>query len=105
VWPANSPSSIFGQADVRLLDGSRQRVHFAAYRLKYSRWVWVVIVPDERIEPLVRALLLCFERSGGVPLRVVFDNPKTVVTGREEDRPIWNQRCAGRNRLRFHFSR
>jgi len=84
----------FGQADVRLLDGSRQRVHFAAYRLKYSRWVWVVIVPDERIESLVRALLLCFERSGGVPLRVVFDNPKTVVTGRDEGRPIWNQTLA-----------
>ena len=84
----------FGQADVRLLDGSRQRVHFAAYRLKYSRWVWVVIVPDERIESLVRALLLCFEHSGGVPLRVVFDNPKTVVTGRDEGRPIWNQTLA-----------
>jgi transposase len=72
----------FGQTDVRLLDGRKQRIHFAAYRLKYSRWVWVVIVPDERIESLVRALLLCFEHAGGVPLRVVFDNPKTVVLGR-----------------------
>lgn len=85
----------FGQADVRLLDGTRKRIHFAAYRLKYSRWVWVVIVPDERVEPLVRALLLGFEHSGGVPLRVVFDNPKTVVTGRDEHgRPIWNQTLA-----------
>jgi transposase len=85
----------FGQADVRLLDGASKRIHFAAYRLKYSRWVWVVIVPDERVEPLVRALLLGFEHSGGVPLRVVFDNPKTVVTGRDEHgRPIWNQTLA-----------
>lgn len=85
----------FGQADVRLLDGSKQRVHFAAYRLKYSRWAWVVVVPDERIESLVRALLLCFEHGGGVPLRVVFDNPKTVVTGRDDGgRPIWNQTLA-----------
>src|SRR5690606_39268410 len=45
----------FGQADVRLLDGRKQRIHFAAYRLKYSRWVWVVPVPDERIESLIRA--------------------------------------------------
>ena len=85
----------FGQADVRLLDGSTRRVHFAAYRLKYSRWVWVVPVPDERVESLVRALLLCFEHGGGVPLRVVFDNPKTVVTSRDEHgRPVWNQTLA-----------
>jgi transposase len=84
----------FGQTDVRLLDGRKQRIHFAAYRLKYSRWVWVVIVPDERIESLVRALLLCFEHGGGVPLRVVFDNPKTVVVGREQGRPLWNQTLA-----------
>jgi len=33
----------FGKSDVRLLDGSKERIHFA--RSKYSRWVWVVIVP------------------------------------------------------------
>lgn len=84
----------FGEADLRLLDGSRKRFHFAAYRLKHSRWGWVVIVPDERVESLVRALLLCFQHSGGVPLRVVFDNPKTVVLGRENGRPVWNQTLA-----------
>jgi transposase len=85
----------FGTADVRLLDGRKHRVHFAAYRLKYSRWVWVVVVPDERIESLVRALLASFLHSGGVPLRVVFDNPKTVVLGRDEHgRPRWNQTLA-----------
>lgn len=85
----------FGQTDVRLLDGRKQRIHFAAYRLKYSRWAHVVIVPDERIESLVRALLLCFEHAGGVPLRVVFDNPKTVVLGRDEHgRPRWNETLA-----------
>jgi len=68
----------FGEADVRLLDGRKKRIHFAAYRLKYSRWVWVVVVPDERAESLVRALLACFEASGGVPLRVVFDSPDTT---------------------------
>jgi transposase len=85
----------FGQADVRLLDGRKRRVHFAAYRLKYSRWMSVVLVADERAESLIRALLASFEASGGVPLRVVFDRPKTVVVGREPDgRPIWNQTLA-----------
>jgi transposase len=85
----------FDQADVRLQDGGTRRVHFAEYRLKYSRWVRVVPVPDECVESLVRALLLCFEHAGGVPLRVVFDNPKTVVLSREEDgRPVWNPTLA-----------
>ena len=85
----------FGVSDVRLLDGRKQRIHFAAYRLKHSRWAHVVIVPDERIESLIRALLAAFEHSGGVPLRVVFDNPKTVVLGRDEHgRPRWNPTLA-----------
>ena len=40
----------FGEVNVRLADGKRGTVHFAAYRLKYSRWVHVVVVPNERVE-------------------------------------------------------
>ncbi len=80
----------FGEVSVRLMDGSRRTVHFAAYRLKYSRWVHVVIVPNERVEALIRSLLDSFAASGGVPLRVVFDNPRTVVVRHEEGRPVWN---------------
>jgi transposase len=84
----------FGEVDVRLTDGRKKRVHFAAYRLKYSRWMSVVLVPDERVESLIRALLGSFEGSGGVPLRVVFDRPKTVVMGQDNGRPIWNTTLA-----------
>jgi transposase len=80
----------FGHVHVRLSDGSRRTVHFAAYRLKYSRWIHVVLVPNERVEALIRSLLDSFAASGGVPLRVVFDNPKTVVIRHEEGRPVWN---------------
>lgn len=80
----------FGEVSVRLTDGTRRTVHFAAYRLKYSRWMHVVLVPNERVEALIRSLLDSFETSGGVPLRVVFDNPKTVVVRRDEGRPVWN---------------
>lgn len=80
----------FGEVSVRLTDGSRRTVHFAAYRLKYSRWIHVVLVANERVEALIRSLLDSFAASGGVPLRVVFDNPKTVVVRHEEGRPVWN---------------
>jgi transposase len=80
----------FGEVSIRLLDGQRRTVHFAAYRLKYSRWIHVVLVQTERVEPLIRSLLESFAASGGVPLRVVFDNPKTVVLRHEEGRPVWN---------------
>jgi len=80
----------FGEVSVRLTDGRRPTVHFAAYRLKYSRWIHVVLVPNERVEALIRSLLESFAASGGVPLRVVFDNPKTVVLRHEEGRPVWN---------------
>lgn len=85
----------FGEVSVRLVDGTHRVVHFAAYRLKYSRWIHVVLVPNERVEALVRSLLASFAASGdGVPLRVVFDNPKTVVLRYEERRPVWNPTLA-----------
>ncbi len=80
----------FGEVSVRLPDDKRRTVHFAAYRLKYSRWMHVVIVPNERVEALIRSVLDSFAASGGVPLRVVFDNPKTVVVRHEDGRPVWN---------------
>ena len=69
----------FGEVDVRFLDGSVRRVHFFASRLKYSRWVQVSIVPDQRVESLVRALVDHFAAIGGVPLLAVFDRPKTIA--------------------------
>lgn len=85
----------FGETRVHLTDGTPHVVHFAAYRLKYSRWIHVVVVHNERIEALVRALLDSFQHAGpGVPLRVVFDNPKTVVLRREDGRPVWNATLA-----------
>ena len=60
----------FGEVSVRLTDGTRRVVHFAAYRLKYSRWIHVVLVPNERVEALIRAFLDSFLHAGpGVPLR------------------------------------
>lgn len=48
----------FGEVSVALVEGPRRVVHFAAYRLKYSRWIHVVLVPHERVEALIRSLQL-----------------------------------------------
>jgi transposase len=80
----------FGSATVTYMDGSRELLHFFVSRLKYSRWSDVRLVPDEKVEALVRALLAGFEAFGGVPLRSVFDNPRTIVVGRTGGRIEWN---------------
>lgn len=84
----------FGTVRVRYLAGECETVHFAAYRLKYSRWTHVDVVPNEQVEPLCRSLLHSFDASGGVPLKVVFDNPKTVVLHPKQRPVVWNRTMA-----------
>ena len=52
-------------------------MHFSASRLKYSRWIEVTIVPEERAETLVRTWVDHFAAIGGVPVLAVLDRPKT----------------------------
>lgn len=87
----------FGQVDVRFLDGTQRRVRFFATRMKYSRWVEVTLVPDERVETLVRTMVDHFEAIGGVPLCAVFDRPKTVAIKWGKDGVVteWNPVFAG----------
>lgn len=68
----------FGEAWVKFSDGQRRKVIFFAGRLKFSRFVQVVIVPNQRAETLIRSLLTCLVAFGGAPKEWVFDNPKTV---------------------------
>ncbi len=86
----------FGQVDVRYLDERIERVHFFASRLKYSRWVQVSVVRDERVESLVRALVEHYAAWGGVPLVSVFDRPKTIAVSWSKDGVVtqWNSTFA-----------
>lgn len=66
-------------------------VYFFAARLKWSRFSYVEFTRDMRLETLVRCMLRAFESFGGVPWVCVFDNMKTVTTGRDANsRAIWN---------------
>lgn len=84
----------FGEFRVQYRSGHTERIHFAAYRMKYSRWVHVEVVSNQQVEALCRSLVNGFERSGGVPLRVVVDNPKTVVIHPKKEPIVWNRTFA-----------
>lgn len=78
----------FGQVDVSFVDGRKKRVHFFASRLKYSRFVAVTLVDDERVETLVRCLARDFVTFGGLPLLAVFDRPRTIVSKSGKGRDV-----------------
>lgn len=69
----------FGHVDVTFVDGTKKRVHFFASRLKYSRFVCVTLVDNEKTETIVRCLARDFVAFGGLPLMAVFDRPRTIV--------------------------
>jgi transposase len=69
----------FGEVEVEFRDGTRQRIHFFASRLKYSRYIRVSWVKDEAVESLVRTLAEHLASWGGRPLLCVFDRPKTIA--------------------------
>ena len=87
----------FGQRRVRYSDGSIEVVRFFASRLKYSRYVDVQVVENERQETVIRSLLRAFEHFGGVPLMGVFDNMSSAVKARQTDengtvKVLWTER-------------
>jgi transposase len=79
--------------EIRAFPFTQQRPatrYFLACRLKYSRWTWVRWTQDMRQETLFRGLVDCFCLLGWVPWVLVFDNMKTVTSGRDGGgQPIW----------------
>ena len=65
--------------------------YFLACRLKYSRWAWVQFTAEMRQETVFRGLVDACAALGWVPWVLVFDNMKTVTTGRDgQQRAIWH---------------
>lgn len=61
------------------LGGAVQTIKVAHFRLSYSRKMFVVAYPRETQEMVFAAHVRAFAFFGGVPLRMIYDNPKTVV--------------------------
>lgn len=68
----------FGECEVEFTATGKQRVQFFAARLKYSRFMHVVVVPDQTAETLARSVIACLQAFGGSTKEWVFDNPRTV---------------------------
>ena len=71
-----------------VLGGIGQKVRVAHFRLCHSRKPFVVAYPGESQEMVLDAFTHAFAFYGGVPRRVIIDNPKTMVTyvSRSKDR-------------------
>jgi transposase len=78
----------FGEVVVHLAGGKRERVHFFAGRLKYSRAVHVALTPDQSAESVVRGLVEVLHAWGGAPREWVFDNPRTIRQSPQGATPI-----------------
>lgn len=55
-------------------------VHFFRFVLAWSRARWTLVVTDLKLPTTLAALAWAFARAGGVPHRLVLDNPKTCVS-------------------------
>ena len=62
-----------------VLGGVTQTVKLAHFRLSHSRQLFVVAYPRESQEMLFDAHARAFAFFGGVPQRMIYDNPKTIV--------------------------
>src|SRR6056297_3499664 len=71
-----------------VLGGVEQKVKVAHFRLCHSRKPFVVAYPGESQEMVLEAFVRALSFYGGVPRRVIIDNPKTMVTyaSRSKDR-------------------
>lgn len=71
-----------------VLDGFPQKIKVAHFRLCHSRKPFVFAYPSEVQEMVLDAFIRALIFYGGVPRRVIIDNPKTMVTyvSRSKDR-------------------
>ena len=61
------------------IGGIEQTIKVAHFRLAYSRKMFVMAYPREAQEMVMDAHNKAFTFYGGVPLQMVYDNPKTIV--------------------------
>ena len=70
----------------------RRRVNLFSYILGYSRRQYLRFVAAQDLATTLREHVRAFEHLGGVAATCLYDNMKVVVSGSEDDVPIYNPR-------------
>jgi transposase len=78
--------------DIDFSAEGRRRVHAFSYVLGYSRRQYLRFVEAQDFATTVREHVRAFEHLGGVAATCLYDNMKVVVTGYEDDVPVYNPR-------------
>jgi transposase len=66
------------------------RVQLFVFTLGYSRRLFTRGYPNERLATLRDGHERAFRHFGGVPLSCLYDNPRTLVLGRSENKVLWH---------------
>ncbi len=70
----------------------RRRVNLFSYILGYSRRQYLRFVEAQDLVTTLREHVRAFTHLGGVAATCLYDNMKVVVTGHEDDVPVYNSR-------------
>jgi transposase len=78
--------------DIDFTSEGRRRVNLFSCLLGYSRRQYLRFVESQDMTTTLREHLRAFEYLGGVAATCLYDNMKVVVTGYEDDVPVYNSR-------------
>ena len=89
--PGEQAQVDFGQTTLWI--GERpEHVHLFALTLGYSRRIFSHAYRHERLNSLIDGHERAFGHFGGIPLNCLYDNPRTLVLGRQEGKVLWHPR-------------
>jgi transposase len=90
--PAAQAQMDYSAYDIDFTAEGRRRVYAFSYVLGYSRRQYLRFVEAQDFATTVREHVRAFEHLGGVAASCLYDNMKVVVTGYEDDVPVYNPR-------------
>jgi transposase len=90
--PALQAQMDYAVYDLDFTGEGRRRVNLFSYILGYSRRQYLRFVEAQDLTTTLREHMRAFEHLGGVAATCLYDNMKVVVTGHQDDVPIYNSR-------------
>ena len=87
--PGEQAQVDYGQLQVWIGE-QRETVHLFVFTLGYSRRLFTCGYRNERLATLLDGHERAFRWFGGVTLTCLYDNPRTLVLGRSENKVLWH---------------